>query len=122
MINGFFNGGTYVGKIVITFNEGIATLNGNAFLSGSEISATGNYLLNICYPNGYTKDYSLQVMIKGDINGDGRIDIIDLAASKNHLLKRNDLFGVYGKAADMNSDNKVTISDLISIKKILLGI
>lgn len=53
----------------------------------------------------------------GDINGDGKIDVSDLASIKNHLLKKAFLTNTALLAADMNKDGKISISDIIMLKK-----
>jgi len=58
----------------------------------------------------------------GDTNGDNIIDILDLAAVKNHLLGINFLNGINKIAGDIYDNGNISISDLIAIKKHLLGI
>jgi hypothetical protein len=65
---------------------------------------------------------SYTIVIKGDITGEGVIGLTDLAAAKAHLLKITALSGAYESAADINNDGKVSISDLLSVKKDILGI
>lgn len=64
-----------------------------------------------------------KVMI-GDVNINGKIDIIDLAAIKLHLLKMEgkELKGDASVAADVNKDKKITIVDLAAVKMHLLEI
>ncbi len=45
----------------------------------------------------------------------------DLVALKNHLLKNTLLNGAYEKAGDLSKKGKITISDLIAVKKQILG-
>ncbi|MFH1182899.1 MAG: M4 family metallopeptidase [Candidatus Moraniibacteriota bacterium] len=47
VISGVENGGVYRTDITPTFNEGTATLNGEAFVSGQTISADGDYTLAV---------------------------------------------------------------------------
>lgn len=78
--------------------------------------------------NGYTESEVLTVHIgkKGDINGDGKINIQDLILIKRHIVagektewklttKRQEL-------ADINRDGRVNIQDIVLIKKDILGI
>lgn len=62
------------------------------------------------------------VIKKGDINGDDKISIIDLAALKRHMLEVKKLKGDAIKAADVNGDGNVSIIDLAAIKRHLLGV
>ncbi|MBR3968445.1 MAG: hypothetical protein IKJ93_02530 [Clostridia bacterium] len=62
------------------------------------------------------------VIKKGDINGDDKISIVDLAALKRHMLEVKKLKGDALKAADVNDDGNVSIIDLAAIKRHLLGV
>ncbi len=62
------------------------------------------------------------VIKKGDINGDGKISIVDLAALKRHMLDVKKIDGDASKAADVNGDGKISIIDLAAIKRHLLGV
>lgn len=58
------------------------------------------------------------LIVTGDITGNGEIGITDLAKLKSHYIGLKDeiLTGVNLKAADMNLDGKVTITDLAQIR------
>jgi hypothetical protein len=56
----------------------------------------------------------------GDVNDDNIIDILDLATAKNILLKKETLLDVY--KLDMNYDDKITITDLIILKRKIIGL
>lgn len=58
---------------------------------------------------------------KGDVNGDGKITLIDLALVKSHLLKNSQLSGDLFYRADVNNDSNLTLIDLALIKSHLLG-
>ena len=64
------------------------------------------------------------IVIKGDINGDGDVTLVDLARLKMHLIEVRGkmLQGEYLKAADINNDGKVTITDLAIMKNIIIGL
>lgn len=70
--------------------------------------------------NGYKVEY--KIVIYGDINGDGSIGVTDLALMKQQLLKTTNLSDIYKNAADVNKNSTVSISDLIAVKKDILGI
>ena len=44
-----------------------------------------------------------------------------MIAVKGSILKKTNLTGVFSKAADVNGDGKVNITDFIKIKAALLG-
>lgn len=63
---------------------------------------------------------SLQVVLLGDVNGDGRISAMDLLQVQKHLLKLITLQDAYGIAADVNLDGRVSAMDLLQVQKHLL--
>ncbi len=62
------------------------------------------------------------VIIYGDVNGDGESDVIDLAKLKLHLLNSARLSGVFLTAGDLSNKGYITISDLLAVKKQILGL
>ena len=85
-------------------------------VSNSKILATGD---TITITNSNTKKYT--IVIYGDNNGDGEIDILDLLRTQKHILGSVKQKGVYEKASDVNKDGKVDILDLLIIQKHILG-
>ena len=79
---------------------------------------TGNKLA--VYVNGtLTKTYD--IVIYGDVNGDGSVSIADFARLNRYLLHIVNLNGAYLEAADANRDGKVSIADFARIDRTLLG-
>lgn len=76
--------------------------------SDSEIIYTGMKVEN---ENGAYK-----TVVKGDLNGDGKITITDLVKAKRHAVNIEVLSDEFLKALDLNGDGKVTITDLVIIK------
>ena len=62
IISGATNTSTYNTSKTITFNEGMAMLNGNAFISGSTINASGNYTLVVTDDAGNTTTTSFSII------------------------------------------------------------
>ena len=62
------------------------------------------------------------MIIKGDINGDGRITYLDAIILSLSYLKVVNLTGDAFIAADINGDGNITISDSALIVRHLLGI
>ncbi|MGE7091802.1 S-layer homology domain-containing protein [Lysinibacillus sp. NPDC048646] len=61
IVTGVMNGGIYNTNKAITFNEGTATLNGAAFVSGSQVSLDGVYTLVVTDAAGNVTTVSFQI-------------------------------------------------------------
>lgn len=94
--------------IVFTVNEGERTLIGTDIVKTGQILTVGNEL-------------SYTLVVKGDVNGDGRADIQDLLVINKHRLNKNQLTGAYLKAGDVNKDGSVDIKDILQVNKYRLG-
>lgn len=71
--------------------------------------------------NGNTV-YSYNVIIYGDVDGDGIVGVIDLVLIKKHLVRTKSLQGVYLQAGDTDRDNLgISVIDFVIIKKHLAG-
>ena len=84
---------------------------------------------NLIYTGGKTKIYDGDKLIlefvnviRGDINGDGKISALDYVKVKNHIMKTNviDDKTIYFKAADANNDNGISALDYVRIKNIIM--
>lgn len=65
---------------------------------------------------------SYEIVVAGDVNGDGKISTTDLTKMKKHIIQRELLQGCYGKAADVKEDKKISVTDLARMKKVLVGL
>ena len=65
--------------------------------------------------NGQVID-TVTVVVTGDVNGDGKITITDMAAVKYHVLEKTLLTGAYLAAADASNDGNISITDVTQIK------
>ena len=72
------------------------------------------------------KEFSLTVTEKeferGDVNGDGNINVLDVMATINHILDVQPLEGLELDCADCNDDGVVNILDALGIVNVILGI
>lgn len=91
---------------------------GKAKTSG--VIATGDKVE--VYDNKNTKKLSLNIVIYGDVSGDGKISIVDLANVQKHLLSVRKLGGAMSVGADVNRDGKINIVDLANVQKHLLSV
>ena len=69
--------------------------------------------------DGETKEY--EVVIYGDVNGDGSIKASDYVLIKKNIMETNILQNAYLKAADVNKDGNVKASDYVLIKNHIMG-
>ena len=60
------------------------------------------------------------VVVKGDVNGDGRVNIADYTLAKRSVLKTYTLSDVQAAGADVNGDGRVNIADYTLIKRHVL--
>jgi len=81
--------------------------------------ATGDKL-NIYDNNGNIKT-SLSVVIYGDINGDGVVDLLDIVRLKKYIVGSISLDSEYLEAADANRNGSSDILDIVAIKKHITG-
>lgn len=76
--------------------------------------------------NKEEKEFSLvvteQEFERGDVNGDGSINVLDVMATVNHILDIQPLVGVELTCADCNADTVVNILDTLGIVNVILGI
>lgn len=61
------------------------------------------------------------MIIKGDVNGDGRITIEDMLLVSAHMVELIELQGNQFVAADVNNDNEISVSDLAGINLMRSG-
>lgn len=105
-------------KILIANKDAIVELkNSNDELKEDGVVATGDKI--IITVGEETKTY--EVVIYGDISGDGVINNIDFIRLKKNLLNTLALSGPYREAADISKEGTVNNIDFIRLKKYLLG-
>ncbi len=68
-----------------------------------------------------SQEYTYTVVIKGDVNGDGKIFATDYVKVKNHIMNKSNLSGAYLQAADSNNDGKIYATDYVQIKNHIMG-
>ena len=69
-----------------------------------------------------TKNFTIPIIVYGDVNGDGSVSAIDLLYVKRHILSITTLSGAAATAADVKSDGEISALDLLYIKRHILGI
>ena len=63
-----------------------------------------------------------EVVIFGDLNGDGRISNVDLVRLTKQILQIDSLTGAALVAADVGGDGKISNKDLVAVQKHILNI
>ena len=99
-----------------TTSVNIKDKNNNAKTEGTIV--TGD---KITISNG-KEDLSYEVVIFGDIDGNGTINVVDLLSVQKNILGYTKLTNSYLKAADVNKDNKINVVDLLMIQKHILNV
>lgn len=103
----------FINNIYTNMEYYIYNKNGKV-VANEEIISTGMTLEN--------EENTYKIVVKGDVNGDGKITITDVVKTKLHTLNLRLLENEYFKAADVNENGEITISDLVSINLASLNI
>ena len=119
--------GLEVGVNVDNFIKGLGVKNGSVkvFSSGNKQKTTGTVVTGdkaVVYDKNGAEKYKYDIVIFGDINGDGKISISDTVRFKKHMLEIIKLTSIQHIAADVNRDGKVSILDSVRFKKYFLEI
>ena len=100
-------------KDILNKIKGVTITSDGKTLTGNEVLGTADV---ITFNNN-----SYRIVIKGDVNGDGKITPADYVRIKNSIMKTSSLSAVFTKAADVNNDNKVTPADYVNVKNYIMG-
>ena len=85
--------------------------------------ASGTYTMKVSKANHVTREYAVvvgnssviqdvKIQLKGDINGDGKVNTSDVGKANAHVKKVSTLTGYEFACADVNGDGKVNTSDV----------
>ena len=69
--------------------------------------------------NGVT--YTCTVLLNGDVNGDGSINLSDLVAIRNQITGASPLNSIYASAGDLYGEGQVTLNDLVGVMAYISG-
>lgn len=99
----------------LPFGENYTIYRDGRVIQENEKVATGD-ILKLQSGREYT------LIVKGDLNSDGMVNIVDLVRTQNAILKRRQLTEIEQLAADANYDKEqITIKDLVRIQIIILN-
>lgn len=90
---------------VVNGNKGTVSLNGTYALSGDEqayYTGTGSTLTYVDSANRVL--YTVSLIVKGDVNGDGVVDVLDAATVERVANNHGELKGLYFAAAKQAND------------------
>ncbi|GEM_PF-6684636 len=97
----------YSGNVVVRDQNG-KKLADNSYVG---TGCTVNYL-----------DASVEIVVSGDVNGDGRVTIIDLVHIRRAMQGIETLEDGYLTAAKISGGNRISIKDYVSVKRHLQGL
>ena len=111
------------------FKSGSSSAAYNTTVKGTSASYTisgivpGTYTMKVSKKNHVTREYTItvgaqavtqnaQIHLKGDINGDGKVNTSDVGKANAHAKGSSLLTGYQCACADINGDGKVNTSDV----------
>lgn len=111
--------GTTVNSFVASVNESgyVVVFQNGSQVSGETPVATG---MKACIIENGSVKREYTIVVTGDTNGDGKINITDMIAVKASVLRKSELSGAYAQAGDVNGDGKINITDFIKTKAHIL--
>ena len=101
-----------------TVKENIKVFKNDVELKDDELVSTG---CEIRLYSGDTVAQKLTVVVTGDINGDGKISLIDFANIKAYMLGDKEFTSADKFAADANGDGSLSLIDFAQFKAHMLG-
>ena len=108
------------------FAKGFSVTNGSIKIvkaDGTEQTGTvgtGNKA-NVYDSNGKLQ-FSYDIIIYGDVSGDGKVNALDLLRVQKNILGTTSLTGAYKTAADTSKNGKIDALDLLQVQKHIIGV
>ncbi len=97
-------------------DEGAEEIN-NSVISVDNLVFSTNDSENVASQTELT--YSVKILLHGDINSDGKVNVTDIVALYSYILGNTE--GVDEAVADLNDDGKVNVTDIVSLYSIILN-
>lgn len=106
-------------KIKTNYSVEIYNSEGNK-ISGNELVGTGS-VIKVLNNKDLIMEYT--VIMYGDVNGDGKINSVDLLVLQRHILEKEKISGIFLKAGNIRKNGKNPSSvDLLLIQRHILGL
>ena len=96
------------------FEPALSLAEGNQITNAQNMAARAKRWIPKQYNNSWQ-----EIPLKGDVNGDGKINVSDVTALINMIMG---ITTMDAAVADVNGDGKVNVSDVSSLINIILGI
>ena len=137
VVNGKISTGSTVSGTVTSFGEATEPVTLRLIKSGKEIDkvtstdgtyrfssvSPGTYAIEVSKLNHATRIYeitvkhenitdALKIHLKGDVNGDGKVNVVDVAKANAHAKKTVNIEDYELLCADINGDGKVNVVDV----------
>ena len=110
-IDSFINNVLKIDKLTtVTIKDSKGNKKSTTFATGDKINIKNSL-----------EERNYEVLIYGDINGDGKIDKLDASAILRAFYKYANYDGVYKEAADINKDGKIDKLDVLAVLRDYYG-
>lgn len=105
-------------KANLDVKNGSASVIGSSGVENTSVICTGDVVY--IKRNDGSNFASYSIAVKGDVSGDGKISLVDLAKIQRHLLLIEEIEGINALAADVSGDGKISLVDLAKVQRHLL--
>ncbi len=82
---------------------------GGSYVTGDKITIIGT-----------NEERTFNIAVRGDINGDGVVDLKDFVLIQSHILGKNSLTDIRQYAGDINYDGKIVLADFVLVQSHIL--
>ncbi len=106
---------------IIIFDAIMADANGNYSMNFIIPGGADGVLTVVAGPGSNVVNKTLTVQVKGDVNGDETVDIMDVVQSVNFILGKSTPSAAQLSAADCNGDGKIDVLDVMRMVNMILG-